>query len=83
MTLPGSLNELSPKLRRFSEHNSEYAIVESAWLDKNGKDPNGGPDTWVQQRTEFEDGTMMILSDAEVTELSNAGFKPRWKGFAV
>lgn len=77
------IDELSPKIRRFIEHNKEHGIIESTWLDKDGKEPSGGPDTWVKQRSRFEDGTVMMLSDIDLKAMLNAGFKPRWRGMAA
>ncbi len=79
----GLIGGMSPKAQRFVEHNKDYAIIESAWLDKNQKEPKGGPETWVNIRSRFEDGTTLVLSDGEHQELLDANIKPRWKGFAA
>lgn len=72
--------ELPPRLHRIIEHNAEYEIIEAAWLDKDGKEPRGAPETWVKHRLTYSDGTVFTVTDEEQQAMLDAGFEPRWRG---
>jgi hypothetical protein len=71
---------LTKRAAEFVRINRTYSVVSGTWLDKDGRRPKGGPETWAKMSYRLDNGQQFTLNEAELAGLKAIGFRPVWWG---